>query len=57
MGGTRLLVRTRGYTYGPLGPLYNLAYEIVDYLQGVAQLENIRQRAETTASLRLSTGG
>jgi hypothetical protein len=51
-GGTRLLVWTRGYTYGVLAPLYNLIYEIVDFVQGMAQLENIRQRAETVAHLR-----
>jgi hypothetical protein len=51
-GGTRLLVRTRGYTYGALGPLYNLIYEIVDFFDTTAQLENIRQRAETMAHLR-----
>jgi hypothetical protein len=51
-GGTRLLVRVRGYTYGMLGPLYNLLYELFDYVQGIIQLENIRQRAETYAELR-----
>ncbi len=52
-GGTRLLVRSRGYTYGALGPIYNLLYEILDYIQGMAQLENIRQRAETMAHLKV----
>ncbi len=50
-GGTRILMRTRGYTYGTLGPLYNLIYEVIDYFNSLAQLENIRQRAETMAHL------
>ena len=50
-GTTRLIVRTRGYTYGMFGPLYNLIYEVIDYFQGMMQLDNIRQRAETAASL------
>jgi hypothetical protein len=53
-GSTRLLSRNRGYTYGVLGPFYNLVYEMLDYLNGMAQLENIRQRAETMAHLRAS---
>jgi hypothetical protein len=52
--GTRLLVRTRGYTYSALGPLYNLFYEVFDYFQSMAQLDNIRQRAETMARLQRS---
>jgi len=48
---TRLLVRTRGYTYGIFGPVYNLFYELADYWHGMAQLKNIRQRAETLAQL------
>jgi hypothetical protein len=47
-----LLVRVRGYTYGMLGPLYNLLYELYDYVQGTIQLQNIRRRAETYAELR-----
>ena len=54
-GGTRLLVRTRGYTYGALGPLYNLVQEVVDFFDTTAQLDNIRQRAETMAYLRAPT--
>jgi len=50
--GTRLLIRTRGYTYGMFGPIYNLMAEIGDYLNGVAQLENIRRRAETLTRLQ-----
>ncbi len=53
-GSTRLLVRTRGYTYGILGPVYNLFYEVFDFLNGMTQLQNIRQRAETMAHLRLT---
>ncbi len=51
-GGTRLLIRTRGYMYGLLGKLYNLAYEIVDYFHATAQLKSIKQRAETMQHLR-----
>ncbi len=51
---TRLLARTRGYTYGLFGPIYNLGYEVLDYLNGSAQLANIRQRAETLARLQSS---
>ena len=51
-GGTRLFLRRRGFTYGMLGPLYNAVYELVDYFDSMAQLENIRQRAETMAHLR-----
>jgi hypothetical protein len=49
MVGTRLIVRVRGYSYGLLGPLYNRLYELYDYINGSAQLENIRQRAELLA--------
>jgi hypothetical protein len=55
--GTRLLMRSRGYTYGTLGPLYNLIYEVIDFFNTTAQLENIRQRAETMAHLRTTTPG
>lgn len=51
-GGTRLLIRTRGYTYGALGVLYNLAYEVFDFFNTTAQLANIRERAETMARLQ-----
>jgi hypothetical protein len=54
-GGTRLLVRTRGYTYGTLGPFYNLVYEVIDYVNTTVQLENIRQRAETMGHLHATT--
>jgi len=50
-GSTRLLVRVRGYTYGTLGFLYNKVYEIIDYLNGSAQLNNLKQRAEMMAHL------
>jgi hypothetical protein len=50
-GGTRLLVRVRGYTYGAMGPLHNRLYEVFDYIHGIAQMENIRQRAEMMAHL------
>ncbi len=51
-GGTRLIRRQRGYTYGMLGPLYNALYEVIDYFDSMIQLENIRQRAETMAYLQ-----
>jgi hypothetical protein len=50
-GSTRLLVRVRGYTYGMFGMFFNRVYEVFDYLNGMAQLQNIRQRAETMAHL------
>lgn len=50
-GSTRLLVRVRGYTYGILGPLYNKIYEVIDFIQGTAQMENLRQHAELMAHL------
>lgn len=49
---TRLIMRRRGYTYGMLGPLYNAIYEVIDYFDSTAQVENIRQRAETMAHLQ-----
>ena len=53
-GTTRLLIRTRGYTYGLFGVLYNLYYEVVDTLHGTAQLRNIKQRAEVLTRLQSS---
>jgi hypothetical protein len=50
-GGTRVLVRVRGYTYGLLGMLFNRVYEIFDYFHGAAQLAGLKQRAETMAHL------
>jgi hypothetical protein len=49
---TRLVLRTRGYAYGLLGSTYNLYYEMVDYLNSMAQLRNIKQRAEMLAKLQ-----
>jgi len=49
---TRLIIRTRGYTYGMLSGLYNVIYEAYDFLETMQQLDNIRQRAETMAQLR-----
>src|SRR5262249_50864467 len=49
---TRLLLRRRGYTYGALGPLLNLFYEVFDFFLSSGQLQAIRQRAETLARLR-----
>ena len=49
---TRLVLRTRGFAYGILGPTYNLYYEMIDYLNSMAQLRNIKQRAETLAKLQ-----
>lgn len=48
---TRLIVRVRGYIYGALGPLYNKLYEVFDFVQGYAQLNNLRDRAEVLARL------
>jgi hypothetical protein len=52
-GTSRLIIRTRGYAYGPLAMLYNLLYEVVDYGNAMAQLQNIKVRAEMMAHLRL----
>jgi len=49
---TRLVLRTRGYTYGALGPFLNLCYEVFDFFLSSDQLQGIRQRAETLARLR-----
>jgi len=53
---TRLLLRTLGYTYGALGPLLNLCYEVFDFFLSSGQLPAIRQRAETLARLRPVVG-
>jgi hypothetical protein len=56
-GGTRLIIRNRGYTYGLLGPAYNLYYELIDYTNSLAQLRNIKQRAETLTRLQAPVTG
>ncbi|MEP7289043.1 MAG: hypothetical protein ABI947_25085 [Chloroflexota bacterium] len=53
-GTTRLLIRTRGYTYGLFGVLYNLYYEVADTVHGTAQLRNIKLRAEILNRLQSS---
>jgi hypothetical protein len=55
-GGTRLVVRVRGYTYGALGPLLNRAYEVFDHWNGTAQIETVREYAETLARLSAGVG-
>jgi hypothetical protein len=52
---TRLVLRTRGFAYGVLGSTYNLYYEMIDYLNSMAQLRNIKQRAEMLAKLQKPT--
>jgi hypothetical protein len=48
---TRLIVRTRGYTGGPLGRVYNLITEITETLDSMVQINNIKQRAEVMVQL------
>lgn len=50
-GKTRLVVRTRGYSGGPLAQLGNAINEISELADGLAQLNNIRQRAEIMNNL------
>jgi hypothetical protein len=49
---TRLVIRTRGYTYGILGRLYSYVYELIDAANVTAQLRNIKNRAETYTQLK-----
>lgn len=45
-GGTRLIVRMRGYTNGTAAWFYNRYFEVLDYVMGRKQLEGIKTRAE-----------
>lgn len=47
--GARLLMRTRLFAYGAVGPWFNvLVYEWLECLDAVAQLRGIKRRAEAT---------
>ncbi|MBN2469830.1 MAG: hypothetical protein JXN59_03810 [Anaerolineae bacterium] len=52
-GSTRLLVRSRAYTYGFAGRVFSFLFEPLDFLMGVKQLEGIKSRAETMMHLRI----
>jgi len=52
-GTTRLLVRRRAYTYGALGPLYNLGAEKVTFFASQRQLDTLKSHATSMAHLRL----
>ena len=53
-GSTRLLIRRRAFTYGMLGKLYNLIYEIVYFAFITQQFKILKQRAESMAHLKTS---
>jgi hypothetical protein len=55
-GTTRLFIRVRGYVYGALGPVFSYLYEIFDYFNTTAQLENLKVRGETLAQLNKPVG-
>jgi hypothetical protein len=48
---TRMIIRVRGYVYGIAAPLLNRLYEVVDYLNGSAQIKNIPARVESLKTL------
>lgn len=50
-GGSRVLIRTRAYTFGMFGALFNQYYEWLDYFHSMAQLNGLKLRAETAARL------
>jgi hypothetical protein len=45
-GGTRLLVRWRGFSYGMLGPLFNAVYEIICFYGSTQQMNKLKRYAE-----------
>lgn len=50
-GSTRLLVRRRGYGYGVLGLVFNLALELVHFLFMFQQLARLKEYGEKQAHL------
>jgi hypothetical protein len=52
-GGTRILVRTRAYSYGFMGLLFNLLLEPIDFILTQQQLVGLKARAETMAYLQI----
>jgi hypothetical protein len=53
-GTARLIIRTRGYAYGTLGKLWVLAFEVLDYLETLMMLRNLKERAEMMQALTKS---
>ncbi len=51
-GGTRLLVRRRGFSYGLSGTLYNLGYEVVYFLFVMQQLSELKRLSASMAHLK-----
>ena len=51
-GSTRLLVRHRAFTYGMLGPVFNLLYEVLYFVFIKQQLSRLKQYAESMAHLK-----
>jgi hypothetical protein len=51
-GSTRLLVRQRGFSYGSLGALFNLIYELVYFFGATQQLNCLKEHAESMAHLK-----
>lgn len=52
-GSTRLLVRHRVFTYGMLGPVFNLVYEALYFAFIWQQLKHLKQYAESMAHLKV----
>lgn len=53
-GSTRLLVRHRVFTYGMLGPIFNLLYELLYFVFIKQQLDHLKQYAESMAHLKVA---
>jgi hypothetical protein len=51
-GGTRLLVRRRGFGYGLGGTIYNLSYEVVYFLFMMQQLNALKTLAASMAHVK-----
>lgn len=51
-GSTRLIVRQRGFSYGLLGALYNLVYEVVYFGASQQQINKLKQYAESMRHIR-----
>lgn len=50
-GCIRLLIRQRAFSYGILGPAFNLGYEIASFAHVTRQLQQLKQQAESMAHL------
>jgi len=51
-GSARLLVRQRGFSYGPISPLFNLIYETIYFVFIRQQLTELKRHAESMAHLQ-----